>query len=124
MISQLLDAVVGTKEMIAIRQDYCRLWDCLMSADLRYNIYFTGSKSEGLDLPGSDEDYMIDRNVVNKINITQSLDDNDGPSLYTTFFMSTENVPPGFTLLQHLHQTPMNSLLYQASQHMYCIPIP
>ena len=117
ILSLLLDTVVGTKEMIAIRQDYCRLYDCLQSADL--DIYFTGSKAEGLDLPGSDTDYMIDTNNILKIKVTQSLDENNETFPYSALFMSTENVPPGFALLQHLQKTQLHPFLYQASQNMY-----
>ena len=122
ILSLLLDTVVGTKEIIAIRQDYCRLYDCIFSSHMGQNRYFTGSKAEGLNLPGSDEDFMLDANNMYKIKVTQSLDENNvATSLYSIFFMSTENVPPGFTLLQHLNHTPMGSLLYQASQNMYDI---
>ena len=117
ILSMLLDSVVGTKEMIAIRQDYCRLQDCLESALQKNNIYFTGSKSEGLDLPGSDQDYMIDTNNIFEIKVTHSSDENN-TFLYSTLLMSTENVPPGFALLEHLQQTPLHPFLYQASQNI------
>ena len=116
ILSLLLDTVVGTKEMIAIRQDFCKLCDCLESAGLQ-NIYFTGSKSEGVDLPGSDIDFMIDINNTFKIKVTQSLDDNNDAFLYNTLFLSTENVPPGFALLEYLHQSPLHP--YRASKNMY-----
>ena len=121
LLSLLLDTVVGTKETIAIRQDFCSLKDCLYSAHARRNIYFTGSKAEGLNLPGSDEDFMMDHNDVDKIKVSQSLDENHNTSAYSIFFMSTDNVPPGFALLQHLHHTPMGSRPYQAFQNMYGI---
>ena len=123
LLSLLLDTVVGTKEIIAIRQDYCRLLDCLTSEHRGHivNDYFTGSKAEGLDLPGSDEDYMVEANNYFHIKILQSLNENTDAYFDSTFFMSTENVPPGFALLQHLNHTPMNSVLYQVSQNMYDI---
>ena len=46
LLSLLLDEVVGTQEMIDIRQDYCRLLDCIVSGYMRYTVYFTGSKAE------------------------------------------------------------------------------
>ena len=120
ILSLLLDTVVGTKEMIATRQDYCKLLDCLQSADLQHNLYFTGSKSEGLDLPGSDYDFMLDMNNILKIKVTESLVENNDTSLYNTLFMSTENVPPGFALLQQPHQSQlMDPFLYRASKNMY-----
>ena len=119
ILSLLLDTVVGTKEMIATRQDNCKLRDCINSAG-PLNIYFTGSKSEGLDLPGSDVDNMQDVNNILEIKVTQSLDENNDAFLYNTLFMSTEYVSPGFALLQYLHQNPlMDPFLYQASKNMY-----
>ena len=130
LLSLLLDTVVGTKEMIKIRQDYCRLRDCLASARGKDNEYFTGSKAEGLDLPGSDEDYMQDRNNIIKIKVIQSLDEDMDPSPdVSTFFMSTENVHPGFALLEYLPQSHnliiyiyiMHQFLYHACQIKYGI---
>ena len=120
ILSLLLDTVVGTKEMIAFRQDYCKLRDFLESAGQKNNVYFTGSKSEGLDLQGSDEDFMIDINNTHRIKVTQSIDENNDAFRYNTLFMSTEHVPPGFALLQYLHQSPlMHPSLYRASKKMY-----
>ena len=119
ILSLLLDAVVGTKEMIAIRQDYCRLKDCLELARYDENVYFTGSKAEGLDLPGSDKDFMLDNNNIYNIKVIQSLDENVDPSAYVnTFFMSTVNVPPGFALLEYLWKpyNLMDQFLYDACQ--------
>ena len=74
LLSQLLDDVVGTEEMVRIRQDYCRIWDCIRSAtNSSDNGYYTGSKAEGLDLPGSDDDFMIDINNNVKVLIIQKL---------------------------------------------------
>ena len=76
ILSLLLDVVIGTKEEIEIRQDYCRMYDCLRSEFGHGNVYFTGSKSEGLDLPGSDLDYyMMDINNDHYIKVIQSLDE-------------------------------------------------
>ena len=112
----LLDAVVGTKEEIAMRQDYCRMRDSLFSYD--YITYFTGSKSEGLDLPGSDEDYMHDINQSHQIRAIQSLDDNTDFSLDSIFVMCTENTPPGFVLLRHVHPSPLHPFLYRSSKNI------
>ena len=89
--------------MVDIRQDYCRILDCLYSnleRDKKY--HFTGSKAEGLELPGSDTDYMIDNYKFLPIKVIQSLDEMPDTSPYSIFLMSTENVPSGFALLQHV----------------------
>ena len=118
VLSVLLDEVVGTQEMIEIRQDFCRILDCLHSN--RYttqnNLYYTGSKAEGLDLPGSDMDYMQDINVSTSMKVIQSIDEDHDTSPHSIFLMSTDNFPPGFTLLQHAQQTPVEPLLYLACQ--------
>ena len=120
ILSLLLDLVVGNKERIAIRQDFCRLIDSLRSTESQSNIYFTGSKSEGLDLPGSDADFMHDINNNHNMRIIQSLDDYPTtPDNVTIFLMCTENVRPGFALLQllqniHVHPNRIRPCLYDA----------
>ena len=119
ILSQMLDEVIGTPEVIDIRQDYCRLWDCLRSTNEQRNVYFTGRKAEGLYLPGSDVDYMFDINDECHLKVIQSLDENPDISPYSVFLMCTEHVHPGFTLLQHVNQnTRMSPFLYSASQSM------
>ena len=119
ILSQLLDEVVGTPEMIDIRQDYCRIKDCLGSILYKCNYYFTGSKAEGLNLPGSDEDYMFDINEEHHLKVIQSLDESLDISPYSVFFMCTENVHPGFALLQHVNQNTLGPFLSSVSQRMY-----
>ena len=105
ILSVLLDQVVGTQAVIEIRQDHCKIHDSLVSNNLRNaKQYFTGSKAEGLDLPGSDHDFMHDMNELYGVKIVQSLDNIPETSSHVTFFMSTENIRPGFALLQHVNQ--------------------
>ena len=99
LLSLLLDKVTGTKEQIAIRQDFCRIFDCTYSIRLQHRIHFTGSKAEGLDLPGSDKDYMMDLNGIYNIEVMQSPREESNSSA-NTLIMCTENVRPGFALLQ------------------------
>ena len=101
LLSLLLDEVVGTQEMVDIRQDYCRLLDCMIS-DHSGNGYFTGSKAEGLNLPGSDKDIMKDVNDLFEIEIVQTLQEIDGRC--HTLLLCTDNVPLGFALLQPVNQ--------------------
>ena len=105
-LSVLLDHVVGTQEIIDIRQDYCRLYDCLWSRQPG-NRYFTGSKAEGLDLPGSNVDYMMDVNNHFQIKVVQTTDGEIETNCGNTFLLCTENTPVGFALLRlnqiHVH---------------------
>ena len=111
ILSLLLDEVVGAQDVIKMRQDYSRIFECLLCNPTSStvlpninNLYFTGSNAEGLDLPGSDEDYMFEinnSNVFFPITVIQS-EENGVHSIYPqhVFLMETENVPPGFVLLR------------------------
>ena len=118
LLSALVDGFVGTSEMINTRQDFCKIYDCASSIIMQKKYYFTGSKSEGLELFGSDEDYMVENNSIYNVKVTQELDVNTSTSPYCTFLMSTEYVRPGFTLLQHVPQTPLDSFLVKSSRNM------
>ena len=103
ILSKMLDEVTGTPEIIAIRQDFCKIDDHLKSQDEEDNVYFTGSKAEGLDLPGSDMDFMIDKNKELGIKVIQALDEIPDRYSKSLFLMSVESTPPGFALLQHVN---------------------
>ena len=120
ILSTLLDDVMGTQEEVEIRQDFCRIRDCLMSIEKKTNMYFTGSKAEGLFIPGSDMDFMSDRNDWLCIKVIQSLDKMPNKTPYNVFLMSTENVRCGFVhvLLRHVNQTLNNPILSFASLNM------
>ena len=125
ILSLLLDEVVGTKDVIKIRQDFCRIYDNLLSflsAELcgdagYYHHYYTGSKAEGLDLPGSDEDYMYEVNDLLGIAVIQSVNDIQQTYHYNhVYFMDTENAPPGFVLLRCLRRKHDNVLRESTQQ--------
>ena len=117
LLSQLLDDVVGTEEMVKIRQDYCRICDCLASTADPYNdnVYYTGSKAEGLGLPGSDHDYMMDINNQSNVLIIQKMQDAPPAAHRNVFCMETENVPPCFAMLGSANQV-QHGLLLDACQ--------
>ena len=117
LLSQLLDDVVGTEEMVRIRQDYCRIYDCIESTGTNINTYFTGSKAEGLDLPGSDKDYMFEMNKIRNMQVTQTEHDTPGANHRNLFVMSTENVRPCFAMLRSV--SPIQDRdLFNACQEM------
>ena len=118
LASLYLDKIVGTQDMIDTRQDYCKMHDLAHSIATLIPMYYTGSKAEGLNLPGSDDDYMTDINIVYDIKVIPSLDENTRTSPYSTFLMSTENIRPGFAFLQHVPQTPLDPFLNQASKYI------
>ena len=126
ILSLMLDGVSGTEEMVATRQDYCRVHDCMLSCDQNTGVYYTGSKAEGLDLPGSDNDYMCDINGRYNIQVAQTAQEArvaSSPRI-STLLLCTDNVHPGFALLRWLSNSPPipHPLLLRASQNMYGFP--
>ena len=118
LLSQLLDDVVGTEEMVHIRQDFCRIFDCKQPIRRSFNdnCYYTGSKAEGLDLPGSDNDAMFDINNCSKLLIIQSMQDAPTAILEKSMFlMLTEKVPPCFVMLRSVNQV-QDDFLFDACQ--------
>ena len=116
-LSLLLDEVVGTADMVKTRQEYCKLYDYLTSCIETKAYYFTGSKSEGLDLPGSDLDYMFDINENFNIKVIQTVQNERNLPCQNILHLCTENVPIGFAMLRldtHFH----HSLLLCASQEI------
>ena len=113
LLSKLLDDVVGTEEMVRIRQDYCRILDCISSTTDASNdhTYFTGSRAEGLDLPGSDDDIMFDINNKAQLLIIQIMQDAPNVVQKNVFYMKTENVPPCFAMLRSENQVQHGPLL-------------
>ena len=117
LLSQLLDDVVGTEEMVKIRQDYCRIWDCINSTGTNITTYYTGSRTEGLDLPGSDKDCMLDINNKNDMHVIQSQPDAHATMHTNLFLMSTDNVRPCFVMLRSV--SPIRDKdLFNACQEM------
>ena len=126
ILSLLLDGVVGTQEAIEMRKDFCKIHDAIASKP--FNTYFTGSKAEGLDLPGSDTDLMHDMNDQLHIKVIQPSNATANAPLYNTFLLCTENVNPGFVLLRCINlEPPMNingymSSLITAMQYIDSLP--
>ena len=92
---------MGTDEMVKIRQDFCRIQDCIKSSGHNMgSTYYTGSKAEGLDLPGSDFDFMFDINNAAKMQVIQTEQHAKDATQRNLFIMSTENVRPCFAMLR------------------------
>ena len=127
-LSALLDNVTGSEEVVRIRQEVCKIDDCNLSINpVNVNVYYTGSKAEGLDLPGSDNDFMIDINDLYNIEVSESLYDLIRSTRRNKLLIITDNVPPAFAMLkcatlQHplllRSAVPMNNELYLSSQHL------
>ena len=116
LLSHLLDDIIGTQEAVEIRKDLCKLIDIVESAACGYNKYFTGSKAEGLDLSGSDIDYMRDIDVTHEMQIIEQGQAVPQSRRLNLFEMVTDNVKPAFAMLRNippvLHNNIIDSLQY------------
>ena len=126
ILSLLLHEVTGSQKAIHSRQDFYRLQDALASSTLG-TTHYTGSKAEGLDLPGSDIDVMVDVDRVFpiglQIKVVQSFNESSDRSQQDVFSVCTENVNPCFALLRCTTTTLQNTLLNLAAvQRMNGIP--
>ena len=131
-LSALLDDVTGSDESVRIRQEYCKISDCIESINPdNVNVYFTGSKAEGLNLPGSDRDYMIDINNLYDIEVSESLQDLVRSTRRNKLLVITDNVPPAFAMLKCVTlqdplllraAVPMNNESYLSSQQFVSSP--
>ena len=131
-LSILLDDVTGSEEGVRIRQDACKIKDCVRSIyPKNVNVYFTGSKAEGLDLPGSDKDFMIDINNLGDIEVSESLQDLVRSTRRNKLLIITDNVPPAFVMLKCVtlqdplllrSAVPMNDEVYLSSQQFVSSP--
>ena len=105
LLSCLLDDVIGTEEIVQTRQDFCKIRDCILSSNpLKIRQYHTGSKAEGLDLAGSDVDFMYDINNRSDIDVSESMQVLFQSSRTHKFVMISDDVPPGFVLLKCISQ--------------------
>ena len=117
-LSARLDDVTGSEEVVRIRQDFCKITDCIWSSNSdNVNVYYTCSKAEGLNLPGSDNDYMIDINEIYDIEVSESLQDLVQSACRNKLLIVTDNVPPAFAMLKCL--TLQNPLLLRSAVHIH-----
>lgn len=67
ILYQYLDWWIGSEEIVDIRRKGIDIREQVINAntDNKFDTYITGSRNEGFDMKGSDNDFMlIDRNVV------------------------------------------------------------
>ena len=99
LLSLLLDDVTGDEEAVGIRQDKCRLQDIFVPLPA----YLTGSRAEGLSLPGSDVDIMFDINNYYNYNIKviQPLHEFSDTSFYNVFLFRAQEPKAPVTYCDH-----------------------
>ena len=111
-----------------IRRDVCKINVCIRSTNPEsVNTYYTACKADGLDLPGSDDDYMIHINTIFDIEVSESLRDLARSTSRNKLLIITDNVPPAFAMLKCVtlqdplllrSAVPMNNELYLSSQQV------
>ena len=100
-LSCLLNDVTGTKEMVDIRKDLCKVYECIAACNkFDAKEYYSGSQAEGLALPGCDFDFMIDINNIFDIEVSESLQDLVQSTRANKFLIVADNVPPAFVRLK------------------------
>ncbi|VDH99861.1 Hypothetical predicted protein [Mytilus galloprovincialis] len=84
--------VIGSEKDVRSRRIFFKVLDHALQYSPKWRVVTSGSKSEGLDLPGSDLDIMY-VNYVDTVYNTQS----EIPScLPYGLFLDLENTPPGY----------------------------
>ncbi|XP_063399939.1 uncharacterized protein LOC134684575 [Mytilus trossulus] len=86
---------IGTDELVRLRRKYYQLWDFLLT-NKDVVVVNSGSKSEGLDLEGSDIDVMFLRKDIT-VYENEAQYRNKKPNV---FIMITQDIKPGFTMLK------------------------
>ena len=100
LMSKLLDDVIGTREIIAIRHDYLRHNKYISSVNFGQISYLIGSQSEGLELPKSIKDEIQDINVRENLEVIQQGQAVPWSHREQIFEIVTDNVHPGFAMLR------------------------
>ena len=87
-----------------LRKDKCAIQDCLNTITSENALisqwHFTGSKSEGLVLAGSDLDYMLELNDVLGIHVSESVQQFFQSSNSNKFLLEPDDTYQGFALLK------------------------
>ncbi|CAC5416189.1 unnamed protein product [Mytilus coruscus] len=88
----LCDEIVGSEKVVRYKRLYCKLHDDILT-DSETALISSGSKAEGLDLPGSDIDIML-CSKISEVYEDEPKDKED------VIILDTENALPGFALLK------------------------
>ncbi|XP_063411863.1 uncharacterized protein LOC134694746 [Mytilus trossulus] len=88
----LCDEIVGSENIVRYKRLYCKLHDDVLNY-YDSEIISSGSKAEGLDIPGSDIDMML---LLKTWEAHESKPDNKKEVI----ILDTENALPGFALLK------------------------
>ena len=92
--------------------------------------HYTGSRAEGLSLPGSDDDYMFDINDAFGVLVKQSTRDTHDETAPNILHLCIENAPQGFAMLRFdtqfnfslllLWAKRINGVPYASSSEVHC----
>ncbi|VDH99858.1 Hypothetical predicted protein [Mytilus galloprovincialis] len=106
-----LSKIVGSEKDVRARRIFFKVLDHALQYSPQWRVVTSGSKSEGLDLPGSDLDIMYINQVDSVYNAKSEVPSDLPYALYFDF----ENTPPGYVHIK-LHQ---NNKRGMHTQHMY-----
>ncbi|CAC5411071.1 unnamed protein product [Mytilus coruscus] len=91
----MCNVLVGSEKIVRYRRLFYKLFDDTFNKSLEIETISSGSKSEGLDLPGSDFDVMI---LLKKFKVFECADNMH--DIGCTLTLDTNNAHSGFALLK------------------------
>ena len=98
----MCDEVVGSKKVVNHRRQFFNMFDDVYnhSGDNNWHIISSGSKAEGLNLPGSDYDVMFINKHINVYERDDVLSNYHDLRTKHNLVLDFDNAMPGFTLLR------------------------
>ena len=97
----MCDEVVGSEKVVNCRRQFFNVLDDVNNdcGDNEWRVISSGSKAEGLDLPGSDFDVMLINEDIHVYELNDILSKYHNLRTRYNLVLNLENAMPGFTLL-------------------------
>jgi len=98
----MCDEVVGSEKVVSYRRQFFKVYDDVQNhrGDSDWHIISSGSKAEGLDLPGSDFDVMFINTLIHVYERNDVLSKYHDLRTEYNLVLDFDNAVPGFTLLR------------------------
>ena len=95
------DEVVGSEKVISCRRQFFNVPDAVFNhCDYTWHVTSSGSKAEGLNLPGSDFDVMFINTFIGVYELDDVLSNYHDLKIKPDLILDFENAVAGFTLLR------------------------
>ncbi|XP_069113494.1 cyclic GMP-AMP synthase-like receptor 2 isoform X1 [Argopecten irradians] len=101
MLYHILDRYIGSRQVVAIRRKTTLLFDQIAQRTKHpVKIFSTGSSAEGMEMKGSDMDYMMIDSYVKVLSGDEDVRCVEDSPEKTVFVMRDTNSRPGYVILQ------------------------